>query len=114
MPGTTETPTETPTPTPISTVTLDGQPLDEDSYEENPDGTVTIDEAIRRTLTPGDHTIVITYVNGATRTLTVHVDGADRSIGSTGEASINIIAAIILLASMVCVFFATKLRKDEE
>ena len=123
-PGTTETTTgettqtpetsETTEPVEVASVTLDGQPLDSDSYTVNPDGSITLNEALRRTLGSGNHTIVITYVNGATLTQTVTIDGADRSIGSTGETSVNVAAAVILLAAIACVYFSRKLREDAE
>ena len=107
------TPVET-TPVPeITSVTLDGQLLDEDSYTVNPDGTITLNDAIRRSLGEGSHTIVITYVNGATRSLTITVNGTDRTIGSTGETSVNVAAAVLLFSAMACVYVSMRLRKEE-
>ena len=98
----------------VESVTLDGQPLEPGSYTVNPDGSVTINQAIRRSLSSGSHTIVVTYVNGATRTQTIMIDEADRSIGSTGEASVNAVSAVIMLSALVMIYFARKLREDEQ
>jgi hypothetical protein len=98
----------------VSSVTLDGQPLSPDSYTVNPDGTITLNDAVIRSLGSGDHTIVITYVNGATRTQTVHVDGADRDVAETGETSVNAIAAVVMLSAMVLIYFSKKLRDEAE
>ena len=105
--------TETTAPE-VVTVTLDGQPLDEDSYTVNPDGSITINEAIRRTLGSGSHTVVVTYVNGANRTFTFYIEDADSRIGSTGESSVNVAAAVILFSAMACAFVSVRLRKEEE
>ena len=105
--------TETTAPEVVS-VTLDGQPLDEDSYTVNPDGSITINEAIRRTLGSGSHTVVVTYVNGANRTFTFYIEDADSRIGSTGESSVNVAAAVILFSAMACAFVSVRLRKEEE
>ena len=98
----------------VVSVTLDGQPLDEDSYTVNPDGSITINEAIRRTLGSGSHTVVVTYVNGANRTFTFYIEDADSRIGSTGESSVNVAAAVILFSAMACAFVSVRLRKEEE
>nr|MCR5200159.1 hypothetical protein [Saccharofermentans sp.] len=98
----------------VSSVTLDGQPLSPDSYTVNPDGTITLNDAVRRSLGSGDHTIVITYVNGATRTQTVHVDGADRDVAETGETSVNAVAAVVMLSALVLIYFSKKLRDEAE
>ena len=98
----------------VSSVTLDGQPLSPDSYTVNPDGTITLNDAVRRSLGSGDHTIVITYVNGATRTQTVHVDGADRDVAETGETSVNAVAAVVMLSAMVLIYLSKKLRDEAE
>ncbi|MBR1796680.1 MAG: hypothetical protein IJ757_01505 [Clostridiales bacterium] len=105
--------TETTEPVEISSVTLDGNPLEPDSYTVNPDGTITLNDAIRRSLGAGRHDIVITYVNGASRTQTVFIDGADRALSSTGETSVNMVAAIIMLCSVALVLTARKLREEE-
>ena len=73
-----------------------------------------MNDSIRRTLDPGPHTIIVTYVNGATRTFTINIDGADRTIGSTGETSVNTVAAILMLGAMVCVYVSRKLREEDE
>ena len=98
----------------VTSVTLDGQPLEPGSYTVNPDGSVSINQAILRSLTPGSHTIVVTYVNGASRSQTIMIDEADRSIGSTGEASVNAVSAVIMLSALVMIYFARKLREDEQ
>ncbi len=110
----TEETSETTPSEPIASVTLDGQPLEPGSYTVNPDGTITLNDAVRRSLGSGEHTITITYVNGATRTITITIDSVDRTIGSTGETSVNIAAAVILLSSMACVYFSRKLRESAE
>jgi hypothetical protein len=42
------------------------------------------------------------------------IDEADRSIGSTGEESVNAVSAVIMLSALVMIYFARKLREDEQ
>ncbi len=105
-------PTVTPTPTvAVSTVTLDGSPLDPDDYTLNPDGSITVADHITRTLGAGRHTVVVTYVDGATRTITIVIDSSGR-VPVTGESNIvNIVAGIILCVSAVLVVEAIRIRR---
>jgi hypothetical protein len=69
---------------------------------------------LRRTLGAGRHTLVVTYVDGASRTFEINIDGADRSVTTTGESSINIVAAIIMLSSMALLYGSRRLRREDE
>lgn len=105
--GTTETAPD------VESVTLSGAVINSNYYTVNSDGTITLTDAGRRALGSGSFTFTITYVNGATRTQTIIVDSADR-VPTTGEGSVNSIAAIILLTSAAFVFAAKKLREEEQ
>lgn len=105
--GTTETAPD------VESVTLSGAVINSNYYTVNSDGTITLTDAGRRALGSGSFTFTITYVNGATRTQTIIIDSVDR-VPTTGEGSVNSIAAIILLTSAAFVFAAKKLREEEQ